>query len=75
MAVFSLHQIAEMILENGADPHISDHMGHTALHRAASKGNVNMVKLLLSRMADLDQRDSTGSTALYVCVLFSPTKC
>nr|KAG5691312.1 hypothetical protein BaRGS_014011 [Batillaria attramentaria] len=57
-------QIAEVILENGGDPHTSDNLGHTPMHRAACKGHLKMVKLLLQYNVDLNHRDATGSTPL-----------
>mmetsp|Transcript_24228 Transcript_24228/g.31456 ORF Transcript_24228/g.31456 Transcript_24228/m.31456 type:complete len:486 (-) Transcript_24228:116-1573(-) len=38
----------ELLLKRGADPNIGDKGGHTALEIAASKGNMNIVSLLLS---------------------------
>jgi ankyrin repeat protein len=42
-----LFQIAELLLQKGADPDTGDQYSNTPLHRAASKGHVKLVKLLL----------------------------
>ena len=39
--------------------------GMTALHVAASKGNKEIVELLLTRGADIEAREDTGRTALH----------
>ena len=57
-------QIAEILLENGSDVNVGDKYGSTPLHRAACKGLVKMVKLLLSYNADANQPDSRGCSAL-----------
>ena len=43
---------------------IIDSLGHTPLHRAASKGNLSVVKLLVSHGSSLDLRDNSGCTPL-----------
>jgi len=52
------------LLDNGADPNISDWMGSTPLHRAACKGHVKLAKLLLSYNADPYIQDLEGNTPL-----------
>lgn len=61
----SLHtQIAIMLLENGADPDATDHFESTPLHRAAAKGNLKMVQILLQHKASVNIQDSEGNTPL-----------
>lgn len=43
-----------------------DEFGATALHRAARAGNRAMVRVLLSRGADVGARDDMGATALHM---------
>lgn len=57
-------QIAIMLLENGADPDATDHFESTPLHRAAAKGNLKMVQILLQHNASVNIRDSEGNTPL-----------
>ena len=53
-----------MLLQQGADPDIGDQYNNTPLHRAASKGHVKLVKLLLQYNVDVNYRDSQNSTPL-----------
>lgn len=44
---------------------IDPRSGHTLLHRAAGKGQIGSVRLLLARKADLHATDKAGRTALH----------
>lgn len=57
-------QIAVMLLDNGADPDATDHFESTPLHRAAAKGNLKMVQILLNYKASVNIQDSEGNTPL-----------
>ena len=62
-------QMAEMLLGLGMDineqqPVTASSSKHTALHVAAQKGNVEMVKLLLEKRCDTTLRDKHNQTAL-----------
>ncbi|GAB4858909.1 hypothetical protein Ancab_010382 [Ancistrocladus abbreviatus] len=50
------------LLDDGTDVNSIDLDGRTALHIAACEGHVEVVKLLLSRKANIDARDRWGST-------------
>lgn len=50
------------LLDEGVDVNSIDLDGRTALHIAACEGHVEVVKLLLSRSANIDARDRWGST-------------
>lgn len=52
----------EDLLDEGIDVNSIDLDGRTALHIAACEGHVEVVKLLLSRKANIDARDRWGST-------------
>ncbi|XP_019087303.1 PREDICTED: probable potassium channel AKT5, partial [Camelina sativa] len=51
------------ILKYGGDISLPDVNGTTALHRAVSEGNVEIVKFLLEQRADMDKPDVYGWTA------------
>eukprot|EP00963_Diacronema_lutheri_P005528 scaffold431_cov334-Pavlova_lutheri.AAC.43 len=53
-----------LILEKGLDPNRADHVGRTALHRAAIAGQARAVEILLENGAEVDQKTQTGDTAL-----------
>lgn len=55
-------------MENDADINITDIRGATPLHRAASKGNLGIVKLLLeyNDKLSVNLRDSYGNTPLHL---------
>ncbi|MCY4402831.1 MAG: ankyrin repeat domain-containing protein [Candidatus Poribacteria bacterium] len=53
------------LLENGADPNITDDKGQTPLHFIAQKGvGKNQVQLLIEHGADPNARDDSGQTPL-----------
>lgn len=52
------------LLDEGIDVNSIDLDGRTALHIAACEGHVDVVKLLLTRKANIDARDRWGSTVM-----------
>lgn len=54
-----------MLLENGADPNVTDKLESTPLHRASAKGNYRLIQLLLKQRASTNIQDSQGNTPLY----------
>ena len=54
-----------MLLENGADVNAVDEGNWTALHRAAWKGHVDVVKVLIQNGVDVNAVDDEKATALY----------
>lgn len=56
-----------MLLEKGANVNIADIRGSTPLHRAASKGILAVVKLLVERNdIKINFKDAYGSTPLHL---------
>lgn len=53
----------QLLLERGADPNAKQQMDYTPLHGAASRGDVEMAKLLLAHGAVRDPRGSDGKSA------------
>jgi len=55
-------QIPQMtwLLERGASPNIADERGWTAVHQAASRGNVRMLRAVLDAGGDRKRRDKEG---------------
>ncbi|MCO5575501.1 hypothetical protein L7F22_029302 [Adiantum nelumboides] len=51
-------------LQDGAYANVCDQYGWTALHRAAFKGHVEIVRLLLKRKFDMNMKDEEGYTPL-----------
>jgi cytohesin len=64
-AMYGRHEIAELLLERGADPNIQDNDGDTPLHLAAANGYSEIVKLLLEHGADPNVQDYGGMTPLH----------
>jgi ankyrin repeat protein len=44
-------------------------LGRTLLHHAAAAGDINIVRLLTERQADLDVKTAAGETALYLAMV------
>lgn len=56
-----------MLLDKGADVNIADIRGSTPLHRAASKGVISIVKLLVERNdIQINIKDVYGATPLHL---------
>ena len=54
----------ELLIDAGADKEKADNSGHTPLHRAAQRGSLDVLGLLLERGADTHARTKAGKTAL-----------
>ncbi len=57
--------MCQALLE-GVDVNAADEKRRTALHFAATKGNLAVLKMLLDHGANVDSRDALGNTALCV---------
>jgi hypothetical protein len=57
-------KVVEVLLDSGGDVDVKDERGHTALMRAASYGDPQLVAQLLAARADPNLADRSGWTAL-----------
>ena len=57
-------EMAELLLDHGADVNAADHAGLTRLHSAAAVADADMIGLLLDRGADPTLKTAGGQTAL-----------
>jgi len=55
-----------LLLEAGANVEVQDNLGWTALHFAAYKGDLDIVKVLLDAAASLELRETNGATSLVI---------
>lgn len=60
--------VVKILLENGANPDITDCFGITPLMKAIKRGDNTIVKLLLENNADPDIRSNAGNTAFKVAL-------
>jgi ankyrin repeat protein len=63
-------ELAQLLIDNGADVHFTRKEG-TALHRAAARGHVALATLLLDHGADVNARNSRGGIPLHDAALNS----
>jgi len=57
-----LAAVKYLVEETGADVNAADHEGNTALHHAAARGDVEMIKYLVSNGADVTRVNREGQT-------------
>ncbi len=61
-AIIRATEVAEILLDRGADVDARDRFGDTPLHAAAEEGNRRLVEVLLAYGADSDARNGDGRT-------------
>lgn len=66
--------VAELLLDNGAELEGPSGVGTSPLQLAVMVGNEAAVRLLLHRGADANLRGSTGRTALHLCACSAEKK-
>ncbi|XP_040435625.1 ankyrin repeat domain-containing protein 26-like [Falco naumanni] len=57
-----------ILLEHGANPHLADADGNTALHLAVRSPNTTVAGLLLEHNANIDARNKEGNTLLILAI-------
>lgn len=67
-------EAAEILLENGADPNLSNFQGWTPLLAATASNNVPLVKVLLAHGANIRQTLPDGITPLQIAQAYGYTK-
>jgi ankyrin repeat protein len=66
--------LIQKYLAAGGDINAKDRARHTFLNRAAREGNIELVKFLVERGANMDLQDREGDTPLLqACKLYSPS--
>jgi ankyrin repeat protein len=60
--------VAEFLVDSGANLNARNDLDYTALHWAAFHGHYDIVKLFLKNKADANIKDSTGSTPLLLAI-------
>jgi hypothetical protein len=58
--------VVERLLERGADPNMAHPLFGAAIHVAVGAGEVELLRLLIQRGADVNSRNSRGQTPLQV---------
>lgn len=60
-------KVAELLIKHGANINVKDpHGGLSLLHKAAKRNSCNMLELLITNGADLEQVSDKGNSALHV---------
>lgn len=73
--MFGKFATAAFLLGSGAQGHLTDINGDTALHWAAYKGHAELIKLLMYSGVDLQKPDYFGSTPLHLACLSGNVSC
>jgi len=64
-----------LLLHHDADVNIQNHSGHTPLHMAVARDNMECCVLLCQAGADINTRTSTGQTPLHVAARAGAVSC
>lgn len=73
--MFGKFTTATFLLGSGAQGHLTDINGDTALHWAAYKGHAELIRLLIHSGMDLEKPDYFGSTPLHLACLSGNISC
>ncbi len=69
------HASIRLLIERGADLGAKQQMDYTALHGAASRGDITMAGLLLDAGADVSTQGTDGATPFDVAVKYGHPEC
>ncbi|KAK3141007.1 hypothetical protein QOZ80_5AG0408850 [Eleusine coracana subsp. coracana] len=58
-------QTAQYLLDHGANPSVASNLGATALHHAAGIGNIELMKLLLSKGVEVESESDAGTPLVW----------
>jgi len=58
-------KVVTVLLDNGADPNLTDERGNSALHFAAAKGMTEVIPNLIENKANIDLQNGIGDTPLH----------
>ena len=70
-ADYDRREIANIMLELGADPNRRDQYGETPLHRAAIHGFAEMIQILVDKGADMEISEERGMTPSHFAALYN----
>ena len=68
VALLGKEEVAQFLVDSGADQKAKDRSGRTALHMAVKAENLSVLKVLLKGEPDLEAKDHFGMTALSLAV-------
>ena len=63
-AIVGQYEVAELLIQKGADVNFRGNDGGTALHAAAFLGQYEIAELLIQKGADVNARNNDGTTAM-----------
>jgi len=60
------YEITKLLLDNGANPNLSEYNGYNALHLAVFTRDLSICKLVINYVGNINSRCNTGETALHI---------